>query len=79
MKPLFLSLEHYRLNIEKVEMSRDSLIDRTSAVDDKCVYIASCFSRLKRRHIDHKPVFHVAFQHAFIRFIDILNLDHFDI
>ncbi len=36
-------------------------------------------SGLQRCHINHKAVFHIAFQQPFIRLIDILNLDHFDI
>ena len=36
-------------------------------------------SGLQRCHINHKAVFHITFQHAFVRFIDILNLNHFDI
>ena len=36
-------------------------------------------SGLQRCHINHKAVFHITFQHAFIRFINILNLNHFDI
>jgi hypothetical protein len=31
---------------------------------------------LQRRHINYKAVFHIAFQHALIRFIDILNQNH---
>ena len=33
----------------------------------------------QRRHVDHKEVFHVAFEHAFIGCIDILDIDHFNI
>src|ERR1700676_5196818 len=34
---------------------------------------------LKRRHIDHKPIAHVAFQNAFVGLVDFLNRDGFNI
>ena len=33
----------------------------------------------ERCHIDHKAVFHIAFEHAFVGGVDVLNVDHFDI
>src|SRR5882757_823450 len=35
--------------------------------------------RLKRRHVDHKPVSHVAFQDAFVGLVDFLNRDGFNV
>ncbi len=36
-------------------------------------------SVLQRSHINHKAIFHIAFLHTSVGFIDILNVDHFHI
>lgn len=39
----------------------------------------SNFQISQRFHINNKSVFHIGFCHAFISFIDFLNIDHFNI
>lgn len=33
------------------------------------------YEELQRLHINHKTIFHIAFQHSFIRFIDVLHFN----
>src|SRR5690625_2546199 len=35
--------------------------------------------RFERSHIDDESVFHIAFEHPFVSFVDLVHTDHFDV
>ena len=55
------------------------VLDEVGGASFRATHRQVSLSGLQRNHINHKAVFHITFQHALIRFVDILILDHFDI
>jgi hypothetical protein len=55
------------------------IADKGWLIFSKSVPLKQAYQAFSEGHINHKAVFHITFPHAFIRFINILNLNHFDI
>ena len=55
--------------------SRSRMIQKT----DQDAGEAPSGGGLHRRQVDHKPVLHIAFKHAFVSRFDLVHADHLDV
>jgi len=71
-----LNLRIYWLSVVEIQQVISTVNCHLSTVISK---LSTVIRQLQCPHINHKPVLHITVFHSYIRFIDVLNVDEFNI